>query len=588
VSSDPQQRRRRDAGRHTFADTVVALTEIAPRFPPSLVAHGLELTHSLRRTVGRRAQEASLWEELLALRRGPGADNFLATPLCDRRIPDELMLERAIEARAIVDALRGNRHAFNGQPLNRALEHGFLRTRRLVLSDESVPIVVRLGGWFAVVEVQDEHPRQLALAMEEALVQRARPLRSLMPVRVKAAAVVSLLPVPFKEAAHLHRVGVEGPWLGWSETSSAPRLDVLSAHGLVLDGPGFYCLRAEVRRRTRAMRIALGLDPVEEEDLDPDEAIAILEAAIAEENEGTLSDLGLGEGAGIVLERQDPSLEPFPFRHSFGDGDGPERPSRPDCEPAELPDLLALLPERLQALAERRAIGWVGPRRFPTGPAPSLRYATVPRSAFSMADFAYAFCRAQHDAMAIHHPGYDGRGFTFVIPHEPRDEVGRRKRGVRAGPVLCSFRTRRGVPEAATTFKRRLERRLDEADRGEDLLSQVLDDVLRAAVPEVAKAALVRLAERLPGDGGTFLTGRGLVAWSEVPDESVDPFAEYGGVYEGFFTGSCHERGGVSLSAVDRGCRRDLCAVGSGVFRRKPVMDHFWRRLAFFLSDSAL
>jgi len=154
--------------------------------------------------------------------------------------------------------------------------------------------------------------------------------------------------------------------------------------------------------------------------------------------------------------------------------------------------------------------------------------------------------------------------------------------------VLCSFRTRRGVPESGATFKRRLLRRLEEADRGEDLLSQVLDDVLRAAVPEVAKVALVRLAEHMPGDGGTFLTGRGLVAWSEVPDESMDPFSEYGGVYEGFFTGSCHERGGVSLSAVDRGCRRDLCAVGSGVFRRKPVMDHFWRRLAFFLSDSAL
>lgn len=581
-------RRRREAGSHTFADTVVALTEIAPRFPPALVAHGLELTHSLRRAVGGCAKEPSLWEELLALRRGPGADNFLATPICCRPPVQDLVLERAVEVRAIVDALRGNRHAFDGQPLNRCLEHGVLRTRRLVLPEETVSVVVRLGEWFAVVDVRDEHPRVLAERIVEALETRARPLRSVMPVRVRAAAVVSLLSVPFKEAAHLHRLGVEGPWLGLAETSTEPRLDVMSSHGLVLDGPGFYCLRAEVRRRVRAMRIALGLDAVDDEMVEPDEAIAILEAALAEEDEGSLSDMGLGEGAGIVLDRSDPSLEPFPFRHAFADGDGPERPSRPDTAPAELSHLLATLPPSLVELSKKRTLSWMGPRPGPVGPAPSLRYATVPRSAFSMPDFAYAYCRAQHEAMAIHHPSYDGRGFTFVIPHQPRDEIGRRKRGVRAGPVLCSFRTRRGVPEAPGTFKRRLERRLDEADRGEDLLSQVLDDVLRAAVPEVAKTAIVRLAERMPGDGGTFLTGRGLVAWSEVPDESVDPFAEYGGVFEGFFTGSCHERGGVSLSAVDRGCRRDLCAVGSGVFRRKPVMDHFWRRLAFFLSDSAL
>ena len=585
----PGGRRRRTAGLHTFADTVVALTEIAPRFPPSLVSHGLELTHSLRRTVGARAQEPSLWEELLALRRGPGADSFLATPICCRPPVDDLLLDRAVEIRAIVDALRGNRHAFDGQPLNRALEHGFLRTRRVVLPEESTPVAVRLGGWFAVVDVRDEHPRTLRTRIADALRSRARPLRSVLPVRVKASVVVSLLPVPFKEAAHLHRLGLEGPWVGWSETSTEPRLDVLSAHGLVLDGPGFYCFRAEVRRRVRAMRIALGLNSVEEPDFDQDDAMAFLEAAVAhEDNEAALSDLGLGEGAGLVVDRNECGFDPFPIRHDFADGDGPERLSRPDSAPADLPDFFASLPRDLAELAGQRALSWVGPRPGPVGPAPSLRYATIPRSVFSMADFAYAFCRAQHEAMAIHHPSYDGGGFTFVVPHQPRDEIGRNKRGVRAGPVLCSFRTRRGVPESGATFKRRLLRRLEEADRGEDLLSQVLDDVLRAAVPEIAKAALVRLAEHMPGDGGTFLTGRGLVAWSEVPDESMDPFSEYGGVYEGFFTGSCHERGGVSLSAVDRGCRRDLCAVGSGVFRRKPVMDHFWRRLAFFLSDSAL
>jgi hypothetical protein len=588
-ANDPSsRRRRREAGSHTFADTFVALTEIAPRFPPSLVAHGLELTHQLRRTVGARALEPSLWEELLALRRGPGADNFIATPICCRPPIDDLLLERAVQVRAVVDALRGNRHAFDGQPLNRALEHGFLRTRRVVLPEETTPVVVRLGAWFAVVDVRDEHPRRLRDLIEDALRHRARPLRSVMAARVRATAVISILPVPFKEAAHLHRLGVEGPWVGWSETSTEPRLDVLSAHGLVLDGPGFYCLRAEVNRRVRAMRIALGIESVEDTPDDPDDAIRFLEAVLAGEDEGALSDLGLGEGAGPVLDRDDPSSHPFPMRHDFADGDGPARPSRPDAEPANLGDVLGLLPPDLARLAEQRALPWLGPRNGPVGPAPSLRYATVPRSAFSMPDFAYAFCRAQHEAMVLHHRLYDGKGFTFVVPHQPRDEVGRSRRGVRASPVLCSFRTRRGVPESGATFKRRLLRRMDEADRGEDLLSQVLDDALRAAVPEVVKAAAVRAIERMPGDGGSFLTGRGLVAWSEVPDDSMDPFSEYGGLYEGFFTGSCHERGGVSLSAVDRGVRRDLCAVGSGEFRRKPVMDHFWRRFAYFLSDSAL
>lgn len=587
AESSPRRAARRPAGRHTFADTVIALTEVAPRFPPALVAHGLELTHSLRRAVGGRAIEPSLWEELLALRRGPGTDTFVATPVCRNHAPEDLLLERAVVLRALVDAIRGNRHAFDGQPLNRALEHGVLRTRRVVLPDEVVPAIVRLGGWFALVEVRDEHPRVLRDRMAEALRTRSRPLRTLLPTRAPAPIVISILPVTFKEASHLHRLGIEGPWLGWSETSSAPRMSVLSSHGLVLDGPGVYRLRAEARRRIRAMRIALGLDVDEEpvEDFDPDEAIAFLEQALAEDDAELLSDLGLGEGAGPVLERD--GFDPFPMRHDFADPcEG--RPSRPDQQPADAPDLLATLPEELARLASERPLAWRGPRPGPVGPCPSLRYATVPRSRFSFADFAYAYCRAQHEAMALHHPTYDNRGFTFVVPHMPRDEVGRKRRGLRARPVLCSFRTRRGVPEAATTFKRRLERRLGEADNGEDLLSQVLDDLLRAAVPEVVKAGLVRLAERMPGDGGTFLTGRGLVAWSEVPDESVDPFAEYGGIYEGFFTGSCHERGGVALSAVDRGYRRDLCAVGTGVFRRAPVMDHFWRRLAFFLSDSAL
>ena len=569
---------------------MIALTEVAPRFPPSLVAHGLELTHSLRRVVGGKAVEPSLWEELLALRRGPGTDTFVATPICCRKLPDDLLLDRAVKLRALVDAIRGNRHAFDGQPLNRALEHGMLRTRRLVLPDEVVPVVVRLGGWFTVLEVRDEHPRVLREKLADALRTGARPLRTLMPARVKAPIVMSMLPVPFQEAAHLHRLGIEGPWLGWSQTNSEPHMCVLSSHGLVLDGPGVYSLRAEVRRRVRAMRIALGLDVEDEplDEFDPDEAIALLEEALAGDDETFLSELGLGEGAGAVLDRDGP--DPFPMRHDFADPcpDAEARPSRPDVEPADAPDLVSVLPADLAALATDAPFSWRGPRGLPVGKAPSLRYATVPRSRFSFADFAYAYCRAQHEAMALHHPAYDGRGFTFVVPHRPRDESGAVRRGLRARPVLCSFRTRRGVPEAAATYKRRLERRFAEADRGEDLLSQVLDDLLRTAIPEVVKSGLVRVMERMPGDGGTFLTGRGLVAWSEVPDASVDPFAEYGGIYEGFFTGSCHERGGVALSAVDRGYRRDLCGVGTGIFRRAPVMDHFWRRLAFFLSDSAL
>ena len=567
---------------------MIALAEVAPRFPPSLVAHGLEFTHSLRRAVGGRAVEPSLWEELLALRRGPGTDTFVATPICCQQVPGDLLLERAVVLRGLVDAVRGNRHAFDGQPLNRALEHGLLRTKRLVLPDDAVPTVVRLGGWYAIVEVRDEHPRVLRDHIADALTHRARPLRTLLPARVPAPIVLSVLPVSFREATHLHRLGIEGPWLGWSETSSAPRMSVLSSHGLVLDGPAAYRLRAEVRRRVRAVRIALGLDV----DVDPadtfnaEEAIAFLEAALSGDDAEVLSDLGLGEGAGQVLDRDE--VGPFPMRHDFADPTAAERPSRPDLEPADAPDLMATLPEELARLASARSLAWRGPRPGPVGPCPAIRYATVPRSRFSFADFAYAYCRAQHEAMALHQAAYDSRGFTFVVPHRPRDEDGGLRRGLRARPVLCSFRTRRGVPEASSTFKRRLERRLDEADHGEDLLSQVLDDLLRAAVPEVIKAGLVRLAERLPGDGGTFLTGRGLVAWSEVPDESIDPFAQYGGIYEGFFTGSCHERGGVALSAVDRGYRRDLCAVGTGVFRSAPVMDHFWRRLAFFLSDSAL
>jgi hypothetical protein len=116
----------------------------------------------------------------------------------------------------------------------------------------------------------------------------------------------------------------------------------------------------------------------------------------------------------------------------------------------------------------------------------------------------------------------------------------------------------------------------------------VLDDAFRLPVPSLLRAAAVRLLERLPGDGGSFLTGRGLVSWMEVPDEYVDPISASGGAVDGLFAGSCHERGGVSLTCIDRGFRRDLCAVGTGIFRLRAPFDLFWRRLAFFLGEQGM
>ena len=145
-----------------------------------------------------------------------------------------------------------------------------------------------------------------------------------------------------------------------------------------------------------------------------------------------------------------------------------------------------------------------------------------------------------------------------------------------------------GCTGGAATFKARFEQRLAEADEGRDLLTRVLDDVLRVAMPRVVKAAIVRVFEHGIGDGGTFLSGRGLVAHIEVPDSVVDPVARYAGIFEGIFGGSCQERGGVALTAVDRGYRRDLSAVGSGIFRLRDPMDLFWQRFAYFLGEAGM
>ena len=579
-STKPSRRSRALAlGTRTFADTVLALAEVAPVFPPALVSHGLELTHTLRRAIGEKPVEASLWEELLALRRGPGADAFMAVPLSSRRRVDDLLLERAVEIRALVDAVRHNRFSHSGQPLNRVLRKGALRFRRVVLSEKTVPVAIRLGWSYVVLQVGDDHPRRLRDRIAEALRDRGRELRPLRPPRVNAPILVSVLPVPLSEALHLHRVGIEGPWLSWSETEGGNPLGILAAHHFVLEGPGFAALRADFRRRSKALRVALGLDAGEDE---------LLEELVPEDVSGDFSaELGLLEAQleaeAAAAGEFDFALDPQP-RHTFAQDPLPSR-ENPEPERTTLP-----LDSALNAVAERRPVTWWGSTglKGALGSTPLIRLATVNRGAFSFPDFCYAYCRAQHDAMGAHHPRYGGQGFTFVVPHIPRDDSGRAIPGRRGQPVLCSFRTRRGAPEGIHTFRRRLERRLDEADHGEDLLSQVFDDVLRVAVPDVIKALAVRLYERLPGDGGAFLSGRGLVSYIEVPEEFVDPFTEYGGLHEGFFGGPCQERGGISLLAVDRGFRRDLCAVGSGIFREEAPMNFFWHRFAYFLGAAAM
>jgi hypothetical protein len=586
--SDRSERR---TARSSFAETALKLAEIAPTIPPPLIAHGLELTHRLRRTFGDRPVEASLWEELLALRRGPGCDAFLATPLPLRDPPEDLLLERAVEARALVDAVRNNRFSHDGQPLDRILRKGMLRTRRVVVADDEVPVCFRLGCWYAVVGVGDEHPRALRDRIEAALSTDAREVGTFRTHPINAPLMVAIDPVPFAWSLHLHRLGVQGPWLSWSQTADGRPMGVLAVHHLVLEGPGIAALRSDFRRRVKAMRIALGLDGAEEDHFE-EEGFGPFDAAPfdafgpepADElhpgmREPTPEDLDL---LAQLYQFEAEEEARLPHRHTFAydPQECPEAPARGDV-PAGLPPLL-------QDLVRRRPFGRLPHEvRHGLNP-PSVRYATVHRGAFSLPDFCYAYCRAQHDAMAVHHPKYSGQGFTFIVPHIPRDDEGVSRPGRRGKPVLCSFRTRRGVPEGSGSFKRRMVRRLAEADEGRDLLTRVLDDVLRTALPGVIKAAMVRFFEHGIGDGGTFLGGRGLVAQIVVPDELVDPIAQYAGLYEGHFGGSCQERGGISLNAIDRGYRRDLCAVGTGIFRDRAPMDLFWQRFAFFLAQAAM
>lgn len=577
--AEPRAERKR-----SFADTVLSLTEVAPVFPPSLVAHGLELAHQLRRALGDRPVEESLWEDLLAYRRGPGADAFSMSPLVGAPAAD-LLLDRAVEIRAIVDALRALAGQFPGQPLERHIKKGALRTRRVPLSLDDTPVAVRLGGWFTVLHVGDEHPRRLRDLLETSLAEDARELRLVGSPSVPAPIVVSIDPVQFAEAVHLHRVGMDGPWLGWSEVRTTGRFGVLSGHHLVLEGPAFVHLRAEIRRRSRALRVALGLESGDDDWELLTQAGLFEHVPSADGPRSALHNVGFEFG----LPPSGPTLGPIeaaphgPF--VIDNGAGLDLLADAGSLPASPLPIGGLgaddeLPESLRDRLRQRPAGFFPPTWLAGAMAnpPALRWATLERTQWPFSDLVYAYCRAQHDAMAVHHPRYEGQGFTFVVPW-------RRTGASRATPVLCSFRTRRGAPEGIATFRRRLSRRLDEAEAGEDLLSQVLDDLLRLPVPEVVRAMAVRLAEHLPGDGGSFLSGRGLISWIEVPDVAVDPITAHSGSSDGLFAGSCQERGGVSLTVVDRGARRDLCAVGSGIFRQEAPMQLFWMRLQYFLSQ---
>lgn len=572
-----------------YAEAAWRLVELAPNLPPPLLSGGLRLSHRLHEVLGDRPVEASLWEELLALRRGPGCDTFLAAPLPPRDVPEDLLLERAVEARALVDAVRNNRHAHAGQPLDRILRQGTLRTRRVAVAGADVPVAFRLGFRYAVVGVGEEHPRALRDRIEAAFLAGAREVGTFRAHRITAPLLVAVDPVPFAWSMHLHRLGLQGPWLSWSNTSDGRPMGVLAAHHLVLEGPGIAALRSDFRQRVRAMRTALGMD-------------AIDEAFPTEESFGPFDSepfryFGPGAGEGVrpssrELSPQEAELlarlrdleaeeqADLPRRRSFAfdPEDPPARPARVAVPPG--------LPRSLEPLLLRPPFARLPHDVRHEMKPPSVRYATVDRGAFSLPDFCYAFCRAQHEALAAFHPRYAGQGFTFIVPHVPAPGVkGSARRGT---PVLCSFRARRGAPEDVGPFRRRLLRRLDEADRGRDLLSRVLDDVLRAALPGVVKSLAVRVFEHGLGDGGTFLAGSGLVHHIEIADSLVDPIAQHAGLYEGHFGGSCQDRGGISLGAVDRGYRRDLCAVGTGIFRAREPMDLFWHRFAELLGEAAM
>ena len=556
------------------------MAELAPTDPPLMVSSGLQLASALRKRgrVQKEDDSPSSWEQLLSFRQGPGADGFVVWPLPkDACAESEPLLERCVEVLALVEAVREHRSRHPGQPLDCYLRKERLKVRREKLNSEGVPVVVRLGYWYVVVEVGDEHPRRLCERVLHAFETEAKPLGHLRLRRLRASLVVSLLPLSLSEAVHLQRWGLEGPWLGFSRAGGNRQLGVLTAHHLVLEGPGLACLRVDFRRRLRAMRLALGLD-AEDDEGDGREGFSAWDSApfVLPEWDNLLDQAAALAESPVVMEEAKGVLASGHGSHLLAT--------------AESASVRAALPDPLQRLADDRHWSWLHPGRW-TGRglrAPSLRFATLQRGAFLLSSVCYSYCYAQHQTMDAYDPHYQGQGFTFVVPHIVGGRAFQTSSRRRAKPVLCSFHTRDRAPESYARFRRRFDRRIAEAERGEDLLSQVMGDMFEGSLPSLVKSAAVHLFERAPRDGGTFLGGRGLVAYARVPDEDVDPIATYAGVYDGLFSGSCQERGGVALTIFDRGYRRDLCATGTGLFASEPVMDSFWQTFARLYGEQGL
>lgn len=569
----------------SFSRRLLAMTELAPTDPPFVVSSGLQLASALRRRVrGEPGRDLpSSWEQLLSLRQGPGADGFVVWPLPgDVGLEREPLLERCVEILALVEAVRDHSARHPGQHLDCFLRKDRLQVRRERLQSKVTPVVVRLGSWYVQIEVGDEHPRALRERVLHAFETNPQPLGHLRLRRLRAGLVVSLLPLPLGEAVHLHRWGLEGPWLGWSRAGALRQVGVLAAHHFVLEGPGLACLRVDFRRRLRAMRLALGLD-AEDPEWDGREDFSARDAApftLQETELDEFLDLSLSADQSwresVEAVAEDALVSSGYGTHLLVTGDGSISRTQ--------------LPASLEALAREGHWSWLHPGRW-TGrglDAPSLRFATLERGAFSLSSACYAYCCAQHQAMADRDSHYRSQGFTFVVPQIPGSGAFKSNSRRRARPILCSFHTRDGRPESSLSFNRRFKRRMAEADAGDDLLSHVMRDLFEGSLPALVKSAAVHLFERAPRDGGTFLGGRGLVAYAQVPDEDVDPVATYAGVFEGLFSGSCQERGGVALSIIDRGYRRDLCAAGTGLFASERVMDTFWKTFARLYREQGL
>ncbi len=535
-----------------------AIAELAPGGPSLSASSGLKL--ALLLGTGRRSNDAAGrvqggWERVRAMRRGPGADGFVLWPLPP---PGEIvfdgLMERCLELRALVDVIREHRHRHPSQALDCYLRRRGMTLSRRAVHGDLCPVMIRLGAWFVTLEVGDEHPRRLRDKILEEFRLRPRSLSFLRRRRIPCIAAISLRPLPLVESVHLHRWGIEGPWIGFSRSGTwrAPRFAVISAHHLVLEGPALACLRVDFQRRLRALRVGLGMDVGGADWLDS-ENFSAFDAAPFE-----LSPLE----ESVFTDR----VGRLKFSH------GSQQAALDGADDVEN------LPAALRALLLQSAGHWLDgePWRERRLKSPSLRFATIERGSFSLSRVCYAFCCAQHQALRAADSSYKGRGFTFIVPRMMGAAPFSSSARSRGRPVLCSLQVKGGEPEGVSAFTKRLKLRLEEAERGEDLLSELVEDLFHADRSDLLGSALVSLYERLPVSGGSFLRGRGMVSYARVPDEDVDPVASHAGIYEGLFAGSCQVRDGVTLSIIDRGYRRDLCAVGSGVLSDEVVMERFW------------